>query len=193
MTDLMLFLYMAKVSILKWKGPEERMEKNKRQSYYLKAVICAAILIGLDQAVKYLVVLNLKGNPPIDIIKNVFQLAYLENRGAAFGILENKRIFFYLCAVVILIVVAYFYTKVPMEKKFLPLRICAIFIASGAIGNVIDRVRLNYVVDFLYFKLIDFPIFNVADIYVTFAAVMLVFLVCFYYNEEDLERVFSHS
>ena len=193
MTDLMLFLYMAKVSILKWKGPEERMEKNKRQSYYLKAVICAAILIGLDQVVKYLVVLNLKGNPPIDIIKNVFQLAYLENRGAAFGILENKRIFFYLCAVVILIVVAYFYTKVPMEKKFLPLRICAIFIASGAIGNVIDRVRLNYVVDFLYFKLIDFPIFNVADIYVTVAAVMLVFLVCFYYKEEDLERVFSHS
>ena len=80
-----------------------------------------------------------------------------------------------------------------MEKKFLPLRICAIFIASGAIGNVIDRVRLNYVVDFLYFKLIDFPIFNVADIYVTVAAVMLVILVCFYYKEEDLERIFSHS
>ena len=58
---------------------------------------------------------------------------------------------------------------------------------------MIDRVRLNYVVDFLYFKLIDFPIFNVADIYVTVAAVMLVVLVCFYYKEEDLERVFSHS
>ena len=61
---------------------------------------------------------------------------------------------------------------------------------SGAFGNCIDRIRLNYVVDFLYFKLINFPIFNVADIYVTVAAFLLVILILIYYKEDDLERIF---
>ena len=56
-------------------------------------------------------------------------------------------------------------------------------------GNCIDRITLNYVVDFLYFKLIDFPIFNVADIFVTVAAFLLFLLLCFYYKEEELERI----
>lgn len=90
-----------------------------------------------------------------------------------------------ICAVVI-----WFYMKVPMERRFLPLRICAVMIVAGAFGNCIDRVRLNYVVDFFYFKLIDFPIFNVADIYVTVSTFALVILLFFYYKEEDFERIF---
>ena len=78
-------------------------------------------------------------------------------------------------------------------KKYLPLRICAVLIVGGAFGNCIDRIRLNYVVDFFYFKLIDFPIFNVADIYVTVAAFLLVILILVYYKEEDLERIFHRS
>ena len=61
---------------------------------------------------------------------------------------------------------------------------------SGAIGNFIDRVRQGYVVDFFYFSLINFPIFNVADIYVTAAAFLLIFLCLFYYKEEDFEQIF---
>ena len=80
-----------------------------------------------------------------------------------------------------------------MERKYLPLRICAVLIVGGAFGNCIDRIRLNYVVDFFYFKLIDFPIFNVADIYVTVAAFLLVILILVYYKEEDLERIFHRS
>ena len=79
-----------------------------------------------------------------------------------------------------------------MTKKLLPLRICAVFIFSGAIGNFIDRLKLGYVVDFFYFKLIDFPVFNVADIYVTVGTFILAFLLSFYYKEEDLDRIF-HS
>ena len=78
-------------------------------------------------------------------------------------------------------------------RKYLPLRICAVLIVGGAFGNCIDRIRLNYVVDFFYFKLIDFPIFNVADIYVTVAAFLLVILILVYYKEEDLERIFHRS
>ena len=77
-----------------------------------------------------------------------------------------------------------------MTKKLLPLRICAVFIFSGAIGNFIDRLKLGYVVDFFYFKLIDFPVFNVADIYVTVAAFAMIILGLFYYKEEDYNKIF---
>ena len=101
--------------------------------------------------------------------------------------------FLYISVLLITAAVIWFYSKVPMERKYLPLRICAVLIVGGAFGNCIDRIRLNYVVDFFYFKLIDFPIFNVADIYVTVAAFLLVILILVYYKEEDLERIFHRS
>ena len=169
------------------------MNHPKRYIHYLMALIGTAILVAVDQFIKYLAVLKLKDQPPYVLIKDVLQLEYLENRGAAFGILQDKRIFFYLCVALVILFVIYFYTKVPLDQKFLPLRLCAVFVVSGAIGNLIDRVRLNYVIDFIYFKLIDFPIFNVADIYVTVSAVALILLVSIYYKEDDLERIFRRS
>ena len=77
-----------------------------------------------------------------------------------------------------------------MERRYLVLRILAVLIVAGAIGNFIDRLRLGYVVDFFYFCLIDFPIFNVADIYVTVSTFVLLFVMFFYYKEEDLDRIF---
>ena len=73
----------------------------------------------------------------------------------------------------------------PQESRYLPLRICSVLLCSGAIGNMIDRLRLNYVVDFFYFNLIDFPIFNVADCYVVAACIFFVLLILFYYKEDD--------
>lgn len=70
-------------------------------------------------------------------------------------------------------------------KKYMPLRICSILLIAGAVGNLIDRVRLNYVIDFFYFKLIDFPIFNVADCYVVVACIIFAFLILFYYKEDS--------
>ena len=83
--------------------------------------------------------------------------------------------------------VLYVLWKLPAEKKFLLLKILCFFIVSGGLGNMIDRMRLNYVVDFIYFSPIDFPIFNVADIYVTVSMILLFVLVMFYYKEEDFE------
>ena len=73
----------------------------------------------------------------------------------------------------------------PLEKKYRYLEFLLIFISAGAVGNMIDRIRMNYVVDFFYFKLINFPIFNVADIYVSVSCVLLAILVIFYYKEND--------
>lgn len=166
------------------------MEKQRRRGlHYLFAVIGVVLGTALDQVAKYFALTTLKGQEPYIIIPGVFQLEYLENRGAAFGLFQNQRAFFYISVVVICAAVLWFYVRVPMNRHYMPLRICAVFIVSGALGNFIDRVRLNYVVDFFYFKLIDFPIFNVADIYVTLTTVCLFLLLCFYYKEEDLERI----
>lgn len=166
--------------------------KSSRSRYYLAALSGIILGVMLDQATKYLAIVNLKGQKPYIIWKDVFQLEYLENRGAAFGLFQNQRLFFFLSVVLIVIAVLWFYVKVPMNKHFLPLRMCAVLVMSGAIGNFIDRLRLNYVVDFLYFKLINFPVFNVADIYVTVAAFSFFLLLFFYYKEEDLEQIFHH-
>ena len=148
---------------------------KSRGRHYISAILLVLVGVWFDQFTKTLAVDHLKGQDPFILFKNVFQFEYLENHGAAFGIL-----------------IIWFYLHVPMTKKLLPLRICAVFIFSGAIGNFIDRLKLGYVVDFFYFKLIDFPVFNVADIYVTVGTFILAFLLLFYYKEEDLDRIF-HS
>lgn len=164
-------------------------QQRKRTTYYLAALIIALAGIFLDQITKYLAVVHLKEKEAYVLWDQVFQLEYLENRGAAFGMLQNQQIFFFFSVILISAVVVWFYLCVPMEKKYLPLRLCAIFIMAGAYGNFIDRLRLGYVIDFFYFKLIDFPVFNVADIYVTISTIVFCLLLFFYYKEEDLERI----
>lgn len=169
---------------------------NKKIGYNIIGIISVLLLILLDQWTKKLAIKHLMENEPYDIIKNVFQLRYLENRGAAFGILQDQRVFFVIMGIIILIVIAYLYNKMPFGKKYHLLRILAVLMAAGAIGNMIDRVVNNYVVDFLYFELINFPIFNVADCYVTIAAVLLIISIMFIYKEEDfkfIERSSSKS
>lgn len=157
----------------------------------LLGLITAALLILIDQLTKNLAVEHLKGQEPIVLWDGVFELRYLENRGAAFGILQNQRSFFLILTGIVLLVIVYVYLKrIPRERRFLWLNFIAILFFAGAIGNFIDRFMQDYVVDFFYFCLIDFPIFNVADIYVTVAAFLLILLGFFYYKEEDFERIF---
>lgn len=177
------------------KKENKKMKENEPVLYnrsirYLAAIFGVLILVFLDQFTKHLVLNNLKDRPPVVILKDIFQLEYLENRGAAFGLFQNQRIFFYLSVIIISAAAIWFYGKVPMTRRYLPLRLCAVGIIAGAWGNCIDRIRLSYVVDFLYFKLIDFPIFNVADIYVTMSTFAMAFLICFYYKEEDFGKFF---
>lgn len=154
------------------------------------AILSFILLIVFDQWTKSLAVAHLMNKEPFIIIDGVFQLRYLENRGAAFGMMQGQQTFFLITGIIAVIVLAYVYFKLPWKKRFLPLRAVALFIASGAVGNMLDRVVLGYVVDFFYFELIDFPIFNVADIYVTCATIVLALLILFYYKEEELDCLF---
>ncbi len=157
---------------------------------YIIGLIAVILGVALDQYTKYLAITHLQGNP-ISIIEGVFELHYLENRGAAFGLLQNQQTFFLIVGSITLFFVGYLYVRMPKTKHFLWLRVSLISITAGAIGNMIDRVRLQYVVDFLYFELIDFPIFNVADIFATVATFGLIVLLLFYYKEEDVDMLFS--
>ena len=103
---------------------------------------------------------------------------------------EKSSYFFIVLTIAFVGLFVILYSRIPNKKRFLPMDIILLLFISGAIGNFIDRVRLQYVIDFFYFKLIDFPIFNVADIYVTVAAFCLIVLFLFYYKEADLEEVF---
>ena len=146
-------------------------------------------LVLLDQYTKNLAVVHLKDKPAFPVISGVLELNYLENQGAAFGMLQNQKAFFIFVAFVILGVIGYVLYKIPDEKKYRMLHVLLSLIAAGAIGNMIDRIRLDYVVDFIYFVLINFPIFNVADIYVSVSTVILVILLLFVYTEKDLNFI----
>ena len=154
-------------------------------------MILSVVLIVIDQMTKLMAIHGLMNQQPFVILDGIFELHYLENRGAAFGILQGKKAFFIIFTILVLAFIAYIYLKrIPDEKKFRLLdSICILFFA-GALGNFIDRVFRNYVVDFFYFKLIDFPIFNVADIYVTVAAFAMIILGLFYYKEDDYNKIF---
>lgn len=163
------------------------MNKKNGLKNYVMAVILVIVAVLIDQYTKYLAVTHLKDGPAFVLIDNVFELNYLENRGAAFGLLQNRQIFFVCVAILIFAFILYCYVRIPKTGRYLPLKLCGIFIVAGAAGNLIDRIRLGYVVDFFYFRLIDFPVFNVADIYVTVSFAVLLILIFFRYKEEELE------
>ncbi len=160
------------------------MKKHKNRLLLIDLLL-AVILVAADQLTKYIAVLKLKNQPAFSIINGVLEFNYLENRGAAFGMLQNQKIFFVFVALIFLCVILYVLVKAPDDRKYTSLHILLVMIASGAIGNMIDRLRLDYVVDFIYIVLINFPIFNVADMYVTFATAILVIRVLFVYKEND--------
>ena len=149
--------------------------KKMSTKYLIRVSISVILLILLDQLTKIWAV----------------ELQYLENRGSAFGMMQGARVFFIISTIVLFLLVCVIYIRIPKEKMYLPLRVIAVLFLAGAAGNFIDRVRQGFVVDFFYFSLINFPIFNVADIYVTTATIALIVFILFYYKEADLERIFS--
>lgn len=163
-----------------------RKNRNRMMNLVIWAMI-SWLLVLLDQYTKYLAVLHLKGQNPLVLWSGVFEFFYSENRGAAFGMLQGRQVFFFVIGILVLTAAAYSMWQLPSwrDPHYCWLALCIILITAGAVGNMVDRIVQGYVVDFLYFRLIDFPIFNVADIYVTCATVLFVVTVLFYYKEED--------
>ena len=159
--------------------------KNKGTKYGLGA-LAVVLLVWIDQWTKQLAQKHLMSGPYV-IWDGVFELRYSINKGAAFGILQNQRVFFIISTCLVLAAILYCYHKIPATKKNIPLLVLCVTVMAGALGNFIDRLYLEYVIDFLYFKLINFPIFNVADCYITVSCVVFMLLMFFFYKEEDLD------
>lgn len=189
--------------------------KKKSKQQLISAGIVVFVLVIIDQITKQAAALFLKNQPSFPIIKDVFELQYLENTSAAFGldpilllhkifhfeffqnhpeIFLNVRMgFFYLLTMIIVTGIFYVFYRIPNLKRYRYMDYILIFFAAGALGNFIDRLIYKYVIDFFYFKLINFPIFNIADIYVTCAAFGMILLGIFYYKEEDIDAIFPSS
>lgn len=163
-----------------------KQKRMKLLQSYVLALVSFIILTFFDQLTKWLAVVKLKNQEPIVIWKGVFNLEYLENRGAAFGILQDKQFLFVFGAILCVCLIAFAYGKMPHTSRYYLLRVCCVLVCAGAVGNLIDRIRQNYVVDFFYFELINFPVFNVADCYVVIACFLFAFSMFFYYKEDEL-------
>lgn len=150
--------------------------------YYYLLIFCILIF---DQISKILVVNYVKPIITIPIIQNVFHLTYAENTGAAFSILSNKLPLLTIITIIfITILIIYLYTLVSKNKCFNYFSLSLTFIIGGATGNLIDRIRLNYVIDFFDFRLINFAIFNVADCFIVIGSILLLLIVIFDESKE---------
>ena len=162
--------------------------RKKRKQWIAGAFgVCAAVVA--DQLTKELAYRNLKlsGKGFVTLIPGVLELRYLENRGAAFGMLQNRLPLFILFAAAVSLAAIICYIRVPDSRRYLALRVCMAGLTAGAVGNLIDRIFRGYVIDFIYISLIHFPIFNVADICVSLSAGLLLVLMLFVYRDGELE------
>ncbi len=143
-------------------------------------------IIIVDQITKFLAVKYLKGKGAFVIFEDFLRFYYVENYGAAFGMLKDKRVFFIIVTLLVVFSVVFFiirYSNVFSK----PTKIAMVMLLGGAIGNLIDRIRLGYVVDFISFKLpggYDFPVFNIADTFIVISTILIMISVL----TSELER-----
>ena len=132
---------------------------------YLLYLLCIVFVIVFDQITKIIAVKQLLPISTYPIIKDVIHFTYVENRGAAFGMLQNQRWLFMVLSTVVMVVILFVMIK---YKKYLhPIMLTGLsFTVGGGIGNMIDRTIKGYVVDFIDFTLIDFAVFNIADTFI---------------------------
>lgn len=153
----------------------------------IKPIFLAIFLIALDQIVKFICFENLKPIGSVKIIKDFFYLTYVENRGAAFGMLAGARWIFIAIALVAVLCCSFYYKKMSNDKIGLLGKTSLVLISSGAIGNMIDRFFRAYVVDMFHFIFFgkDFAVFNVADIYVCLGTFLLAIYIIFFDDKKD--------
>lgn len=161
------------------------MKRNTKS--FVRGAIWFLALTAADQISKLAAASCLKGRESLKLIPGVFELYYLENRGAAFGIMRGRQLLLAVIALLIILCIIFVYARLPQGKRYVPLKIICVVIAAGSLGNVIDRLVHSYVIDFLYFSWIDFPVFNLADCYVSVGVALMVILLFTYYRDESFE------
>ncbi len=140
------------------------------------SLIIILLVLALDLLTKYWAVNKLQEVGSIPVIQNIFHLTYVENRGAAFGMFQNQRLFFIIMTTIVVGGVLLFMYK--NKNMHLLLKISLSLVISGAIGNFIDRIRLGYVIDFFDFRI--WPVFNIADCAIVIGAILTSYMILKY-------------
>jgi len=149
---------------------------------FLWMAIFAAVVAAADQIVKFLVVANIPLHGSAPLIPGIIKLTYTQNTGAAWSMMEGMRWLFVAIFVVLTLLLLWEYFKKPMPfTKFE--RWCIAAVYGGGLGNVIDRVFLGYVVDMFQTEFISFPVFNVADIFISCGCILLLVHIVFFNKE----------
>ena len=146
---------------------------------FLFMALFAFGIAAVDQITKYLVVANIPQYTEIPFLPGVVELTYVQNTGAMWSILEGMRWMFVIIFIVLSIALVWEYFKTPMPFTRLE-RWCIAAIYGGGLGNTIDRVRMGYVVDMIKTEFIEFPVFNVADCFITCGCILLIVHLVFF-------------
>lgn len=136
-------------------------------------LLLVAVIVIIDQLTKFVAVEYLMPISSFPIVKDVLHLTYVENKGAAFGILQDRRWVFMIVSTIVMLIITVAVFK--YKKYFHPLMLTGLaFTVGGGVGNMIDRTVLGYVVDFIDFTLIDFAVFNIADSFICIGVGLIV-------------------
>ena len=156
------------------------MQKNKNKVY-----LTSVIVLLIDQIVKLLIKTNMNLNEEISIIPNFFSIQYLKNTGAAFSILENQTILLAITSIICISVIIYYLKK--EENLTTAMYLSFGLVLGGILGNLIDRIVYQGVIDFLSFQIFNynFPVFNIADIGITIGVLLLIII----YISRDIKKL----
>lgn len=173
----------------------------KKLSHVLVPLLFLAGMVGLDQWTKYLTIQHLSDGHEVKFLGNAVVFSFMKNHGMAWGLFQNAQFVLCLLTIIAIGIIIFLYVRTPFEKEYRPIRIAEVMLVGGALGNLIDRIfRLEpgekffhgYVVDMIYVKAINFPVFNVADVFVSLAFLSFLFLLIFVYNEDEFNKCFGN-
>ena len=185
------------------------MFKNFKLKIIIEIIIFA-LLIFFDQFTKYLAVLKLGESGKYDVIPGFisFEMLLNGNTGGAWGIFSGKMVFFYIITIVFAAVIVFFIYRANKAQKiefassevnyklirhFQMFEMILVCLLGGAFGNFIDRIRLHYVIDFLSFQFIDFPIFNVSDCIICISIVFLFICIIFVFKDKEFNLLLKSN
>lgn len=156
----------------------------------LISILIILVCVGIDQLTKLLAINNLRDlADEIPVINKVFGLYYVENKGISFSMLSSKMALIIIITSIIMLILIYVMIRTPKTKYFMPFSIVLSVIVGGAAGNMIDRIFRGFVIDFIMLDFINFPIFNVADIFVCVGLFILVIFIIFKYKDIDFDFI----
>lgn len=151
-----------------------------------KLILVSLVCMFIDQITKYIIIVKMNLLDSIEIIKSFFKITYVRNYGAAFNILDGNKILLILITIGVLFFIYWIYLRNKTLDNF-QINVYGLLI-GGILGNLIDRIMFGYVIDFLDFKIIgyNFPIFNMADIWIVVAVGLIIIKVLFW--GDDLSK-----